>query len=467
MKKQNRSKSPMLWRSTLKPLALALALGSSGVLANPGASGLLDVYQMALLQDAKLAQARAQYDANQQLLQQAKGALLPNISASGSYTVGDIDYTDRTSTNVGVNLTQPLYNRAAWSGYEQAKSVVQQADYIFKSAEQDLIVRTTDVYFKVLLAQEDLNLALAQEAADKIQWERAEASAEVGLASLTDVLQAKSSYDLSRSNRINAENALDVANESLLKLTGKNITSLKVLALQVALPQEHLEMADWEARAENANLTVKNLQSQVDIAAHNIETQKSGHWPTANLQANYSNTDYNGYPSTITGKADVQNTSVGINVSVPLYAGGATTAKVSEARYQLQAAEQALRDSREQARLDARVQVRTVERGQSLIGALREAVKSGSAFLEAAEESYKVGLKSLLEVLTARSNYFSARRNLVEALHNQVVNRLKLEATAGDLQADDLQTYDRLLTVPEAQNVTQDNALVENAAQGS
>lgn len=455
---ENRSNSPHAWRSALKPLALACVFCSPLTLADTpaaaGAAGLLDVYQMALLQDAKLAQARAQYEANQQLLQQAKGALLPTISASGSYTIGDIDYTDRTNTNLGVNLTQPLYNRAAWSGYEQAKSVVQQADYTFKSAEQDLIVRTTDVYFSVLLAQEDVNLALAQEAADKIQWERAEASAEVGLASMTDVLQAKSSYDLSKSNRINAENALDVANEALLKLTGKSLAALKVLALQADLPQERLDMVDWEGRAQNDNLTVKNLQSQAEIASHNVETQKSGHWPTANLQANYSNTDYNGYPTTVTGKDDVQNTSIGINVSVPLYAGGATSAKVTEARYQLQAAEQALRDSREQARLDARVQVRTVERGQSLIAALREAVNSGSAFLEAAEESYKVGLKSLLEVLTARSNYFSARRNLVEALHNQVVNRLKLEATVGDLQADDLQTYDALLSAPGAQNIT-------------
>jgi outer membrane protein len=409
-------------------------------------AGLLDVYQMAVLHDAQLAQKRAEYQANQQVIDKARAVLLPAISADAGYKLDDLDDTDLQSRSLSLTLNQPLYNHAAWAGYEQAKYALEQSEYTLKAAEQDLIVRTSDVFFKVLLAQEDLRLSQAQEEADKIQWERAVASAEVGLASRTDVLQAKSSYDLSRSNRISAENGLDVAKEELLKLTGQPIERLKGLALNVALPKEVLDIVEWESRAQSDNLNVKNIKSQLDIASEEIEVQKGGHWPTANLQAQYSDMDYMGYPSTGTTFNDRQNTSVGVSVSLPLYAGGGTSARVSEARYQQQAASQAYRDSQEQARLNARTQVRTVERGQSLIAALREAVNSNQAFLEAAEESYRVGLKSLLEVLTARSNFFNARRNLVEALHNQVLNRLNLEAAVGDLQADDLQTYDALLT---------------------
>ncbi|WP_028486526.1 TolC family outer membrane protein [Thiomicrorhabdus chilensis] len=416
-------------------------------------AGLLDVYQMAVIHDAKIAQQRAQYQADQQVVETARSPLLPQISADGSYFINesdqDFDRGDVNTRTLSLTLNQSLYDHASWSRYEQAKYSLQQAEFTIREAEQSLIVRTADAFFKVLLAQEDVSLSLAQEEADKIQWERAQASAEVGLASRTDVLQAKSSYDLSKSNRINSENSLDVAKEELLKLTGQPVDSLKVLALQVPLPQDELDMAYWEDLAQTNNLTVKQVEAQLNAAGEEVEVQKSGYWPTAGLQAKVSDTAYSNYTNSATTiYSDNQNTQIGVSVSLPLYSGGGTSSKVSQARYQYQSANQALRDSREQARLNARVQVRTVERGQSLIAALREAVNSNRAFLDAAEESYRVGLKSLLEVLTARSNFFNARRNLVEALHAQVLNRLNLEATVGDLQAEDLAVYDELLSEP-------------------
>ncbi len=414
-------------------------------------AGLLDVYQMAVLHDATLAQQRATYQANKQVVTTARAALLPQIQADGSYSRNETDLPagagDVDVRSLSLTLNQSLYNHASWARYAQSKYTLEQAEFVIKASEQDLIVRVSDAYFKVLLAQEDVKLSKAQEEADKTQWERAKASAEVGLASRTDVLQAKSSYDLSKSNRISAENALDVAYEELMKLTGKPVEHLKVLALQVSLPSESLDIATWENKAQRDNLTVKQFEAQAESAAEEIEVQKSGHWFSAGLQASMSNNEYSNFNTNFNNSyTDRTSTSIGVSVTLPLYSGGATSSQVTQARYLYQSSFEGLRDSREQARLNARIQVRSVERGTSLVAALREAVKSNKAFLEAAEEGYKVGLKSLLEVLTARSNYYSARRNLVEALHTQVLNRLNLEATVGDLQADDLAVYDALLT---------------------
>jgi len=83
-----------------------------------------------------------------------------------------------------------------------------------------------------------------------------------------------------------------------------------------------------------------------------------------------------------------------------------------------------------------------------LVEANRAAVISNDAFLEAAEEGYKVGLKNLLEVLTARTNRFQARRNLAESLHNVVLSRLRLEAAVGQLNGDSLSEFERVLSNP-------------------
>lgn len=410
-------------------------------------AGLSDIYQMAVNHDAQLAQQRAQYEASKENAKSVKAGLLPNISGDASYFANNsnVDLQDVATRELSVTLNQPLYNKSLWSRFEQAKYVTEQAKSSLQNAEQELILRVANAYFKVLLAQEDVALSNAQEKADKLQWDRAEASAEVGLGSRSDVLQAKSSYDLTKSQRIQAENNLDVAFEELMKLTGKPVTSLKSLQADAVLPNESFNMDEWVARSEQENLLVKQVEAQLKTATEEVTAQKAGHWFTANLQAKVSDTDYSNHKNSLAFN-DNTGTRIGVNVNLPLYAGGGVAAKVSEARYQQTSAQEALRDSREQARLNARIQVRNVERGESLIAALQEAVRSNSSFLEAAEEGYKVGLQNLLEVLTARSNLFNAQRNLTEAMHSQVLNRLNLEATVGDLTAEDLLQYDAILT---------------------
>ncbi|VAW49937.1 Type I secretion outer membrane protein, TolC family [hydrothermal vent metagenome] len=442
------SPPPLLNRGGRNFLTLLLVASISPFsLANTQqALGLVEVYQMAVLQDAPLAQARAQHQSEQQNYATARAELLPNIQADASYFVTDSnnDISDSTRQDMSITLNQSIYKHEVWAGFEQVKHSLKTSDFQLKTAEQDLILRVAESYFNALLAQKNLQLFQSKERADLSQLERAQASAEVGLASRVDVLQAKSSYDLSRSERINAENSLDIQFEELMKLTGKPITQLKSFSMQVNLPEVPLDLYVLEQRAESQSLTVKQTKSQLDTAELEVDLQKGGHWPAINFQAKLSDTSY---IDTTDGFffRDSQQTSVGISVTLPLYSGGGTSSKVSAARYQLNATQEQLRNSREEARLQARIQVRNLESGRSLISALQEAVKSNDAFLEAAEEGYHVGLMSLLDVLSARANQTAARKNLIEAMHNQVLNRLRLESILGDLTMDDLVAFDRLL----------------------
>ena len=450
MKKFNGSLSRMSRLGLLVSSSVLGLVSVNGVQASATA-GLMDVYQMASQHDATLAKARAQYQADQQGLNTAKSYLLPQIQADGSYFVNDSsnDSSDVTSRDLSLTLNQSLYKHETWAGYEQVKQSLETSKYVVQTAEQDLILRVTEAYFNVLLAQQDLQLFKAKEKADKTQLERAEASSEVGLASRVDVLQAKSSYDLSKSDRITGENSLDISLEELAKLTGKSIRHLKALSMQVVLPKADLNKADLESKVEAQNLAIKQAASSVLTAEQEIEVQKGGYWPSVNFQAKYTDSSNSGYSSSSTTIFnDAQKTSVGVTVSMPLYSGGGTDSQVSAARYKATVAKQVLRDSQEQARLNVRIQARSLEAGESLISALREAVKSNDAFLEAAEEGYQVGLKSLLEVLTARSNQYAARKNLVAAIHNQVLNNLRLESSLGDLTTEDLMVFDKLLQEP-------------------
>ena len=401
--KSNKVSTATMFNTQIK-LARSIIVGSiftlTSSLSYANSLGLQDVYKMALQHDALLAQAESQYQADMQGLDTARASLLPQIQADGSYfiTDGSVDSADVTSRDLSITLNQSLYKHEYWARYEQSKYLVEAADATLKNAQQDLILRVTQAYFDVLLAQETVRLAKSKEAADFTQYETAQASAELGLSSRVDVLQAKSSYDLSKSETINAENGLDVTLEALSKLTGKPVSQfesgmLKQLLPHVKLPRDERATSLLEKRAETENLLVKQAQSQLSIAAEEIEVQRGGYWPTVALQAKYSDTAYSDYNSSYSSSYNDNNkTSVGVTLSVPLYSGGSTDSQVAAAKYETIASQQALRDAQETARLNVRTQKRNLERGQKLVAALREAVKSNDAFLESAEEGYKVGI---------------------------------------------------------------------------
>ncbi len=436
-------------------LVLSLIVVTSSVTSAVFATtSLMDVYHLAQKNDAILAQATAQYEAQQQGVLIARSPLLPQITADGVFgnNNSSINSGDVTTKNLSITLNQSLYNPESRARYQQSKYQQRQSSYTLQATQQDLIIRTADIYFAVLLAQANLELFVATEQANKTQWERAQVSADVGMASKVDVLQAKSSYDLSRSDRILAENDLDVAYEKLLKLTGqelKQLKKLKTVSLNTYLPKNNIKIEQWESEAKSNNLAVLKLEQSANIAAEEISVQRSAHWFNIGLQARYSRVDYSNYNNTVARVfSDKNDLYIGAYVSLPIYSGGRVSAKVSEARSNLNSANEGLRYAREQASLDARIQARNVARGHILVDALREAVKSNDAFLEAAEEGHKVGLKSLLEVLTARSNKFKARRDLTRSMHNVILSGLRLEGAAGNLTPEDLIRYDAILSSP-------------------
>jgi outer membrane protein len=430
----------------LRKFVLVMLL--SGVSAPAvSATGLADVFKMAENNDATLAQAKAQFEADQQALRISRAPLLPQVSAGASLSQQDssLDGGDLTQQQLSLKVNQSLYQRENLLRYKQASYQVETARFTFKNAQQDLITRVVDAYFKVLIAQQDVALAKTKELADKTQWEKAKTSARVGLSSRTDVLQAKSSYDLSKSDRISSQSNLDVAIEELTKLTGKPVSDLKGLRLTTQLPPFEVNMQTWLDRALQGNYELLTAKAKTSIAQKEVEVQKSAHfWPQVGLSATYADNQYSGTKNP--AYQDNSALTLGVSVSVPLYAGGAVMANIDKARASYAAAQQGTRGVKEQIALQTRVLVHNIERGQTLVAALREAVKSNDAFLEAAEEGYKVGTKSLLEVLSARTNRFKARRDLADALHQLVVNELKLQSTAGALTPEVLQKYDALLT---------------------
>lgn len=434
-------------------LFIAIALAGNAVTAH--AADLLQVYRDAAGFDAQYAAARAARNAGIEKLPQGRAGLLPTIGLSANTTWNDIESTSRsTGTTIGrdynsngwsASLSQPLFRWQNWVGYKQAELAAALAEMQFAQASQDLIVRVTQAYFDVLLAQETLATAQAQKIAIAEQLESAKRNFEVGTATITDTHEAQARHDLAVATEIAAENDLAVKRQTLHTLTGKETDALKGLrsGVQIGTPQP-ADIAQWVSSAETGNLGVQIAQTNLDVAGREIERQRAGHYPTLDLVATHGKTG-SGFSSTTGSGVDTKSSTIGLQLAVPLFAGGAVSSKEREAAALNEKARADLDFARRQATLAARQSYLGVNSGLSQVKALEAGVASSQLAVESNKLGYEVGVRINIDVLNAQSQLFDTKQKLAKARLDTLIAQLKLKSAAGTLTEADLAAINALL----------------------
>ncbi len=443
----------------LRRLSFAIALATASMAGHAetpvaGKTDLVSLYEDAVANSSDLAAARASADARKEGVPQARAGLLPQLGAGANYNDVHTDFdksttsnTDRSSLVYQANLTQPLFRADRWFQLQAAEAVSEQAGLEFSATAQNLILQTAEGYFAVLQAEDSLAATTAEEAAFKRQLDQARERFEVGLSDKTDVLEAQAGYDTARANRLNAANVVENALQALTRLTGKFYDQLvgmgHELPVKPPVPNDAKQWVDT-ALAQNLNLRASNFG--VDAAGENLRQQKSGHLPTLDAVASYSQGDNDGFGlnSGIAGSATAQ-TSVGLQLSVPLYTGGLTSSKVREATYQLDQSEQSRESLRRQVVQNTRDQHRAVNNDIEQIQARRQTIISNQSAVEANEIGYQVGTRNIVDVLNAQRAVYNSVRDYNTARYNYILTNLRLKQTAGTLSPDDLQALQQWL----------------------
>jgi len=437
-------------------LAARLALCCTASLCAPaGAQDLMQVWRQALGSDPVYAAARAAYRAGLEQLPQARAGLLPAISAElgGSYdsTHSTRNFTayDGTRGSWALVLTQPLFDWNRWQRYEQSQLRVADTELQLQQSFQDLLLRVADAYFNVLAAQDTLSATEAEKAAVAEQLAAARRNFEVGNATITDTYEAQARYDLVLAQELALQNDLQVRRDELAQIIGEAPGALAELPAGVALPApQPTRVEDWSTQAEAAGLGVLRTQLLTRIAGHDIQIARSGHYPSLALRASSgSATDARMRERSNDPGRPIDN-SVGVVLSIPLYAGGGVSSQVTEkvqleqqARHQHQAA-------RREAVQSARRYYAGVTSGLARIRALEAGEQSSREAVQANRIGYEVGVRINLDVLNAQQQLYATQRDLAQARYGTLLDGLRLKAASGILAEADLDAVNRLLRLP-------------------
>lgn len=452
-----------------RPLVFALALALLPAAAH--AEDLLQTYELARAGDPQLSIAESGRLATKEGEVQARAAMLPQIDGSagidrsrsdneGSQVFGGTPLppsdssSESTSRQVGLTLQQMVFDRGNFTRLRSQKALSRASDFQLESANDSLITRTSQAYFNVLVAIESLAAAQTQEDALKKQFDFADKRLEVGLAPITDVHEARAQYDSARANTILVRNLLEDAYQALVELTGQPVRNLQGLPqdFQPSLPSE-LGSEEWVNSAVENNPALIAKQFQVQSAEADVETARSGHWPTLYFGGSYGDNRNDGSSTNnISGViSDFENESrsrsIGLTLRVPIFSGGAVSSQV---RQQLEFRDIAQDELEQQKRAlvrNTRNAYQTLVAGISEVEARRLAVVSARAAFDASQVGLEVGTRTVLDVLDNQETLFRAELAYAQTRYNFLQNRLLLEQAAGTLDIDDVQDINRLLTV--------------------
>lgn len=458
--------------------ALSAALCSSLFTgAHAYADTLRDIYELAIKNDAKLKVAEATYQANLETEQQAKSRLLPQVSGEANY--GKIDreqdseslvsitppatgainaQTNTTDKSWGVSLTQPLIDLPSWFSFKSGRVVSDQAKAQFSADQQDLIVRVAEAYFTVLRQWDNLQVALAEERADKRQLDQAQQRFDVGLVAITDVHEARAAYDASYALRLADEGALATAYETLGTFTGQSHANLSLLNKEfpVVAPSPN-DRAEWVNFALNGNYSLKAARFAMEAAQDNATAKRWEHAPKLTGSLSYKHDDTSGSldtnpPSLLSFPPDAETDTKAamLHLTVPIYSGGYTSSAQRQAAAQYNAALERKTDTERSVIQGTRARHIATNTDVQRVKARSQSIVSAQSALDATKAGYEVGTRNIVDVLQTQRIFFAAQRDYANARYDYVLDMLRLKQVAGTLSPQDINDLNNWLVAPDS-----------------
>lgn len=433
------SRSPRQW---------ALLGALLGCAINAHATNLLEVYQSALTQDPTLLAARAAAAAERERIPQARAQMLPNLSASFSSNRNNLESNNKNflgqesttnnrypSSNKTVSLRQPIYRKQLMAQYQQAQAQVADAESVLNQEEQNLAVRVAEAYFEALLAHDQLALVASQNSNYTSQLDAARKAFAGGSGTRTDIDDAQARLDMNAAQGIEARQHVDYTLQQVQALIDQPIEQLAPMEPD-RLKLEPLQpdmLTDWIVRAEQFSPELRSLTARLDVARQEMEKARSGHYPTLDAVAQWTQSDSESVTNT---SNRYTNRTFGLQLNVPLFAGGQVSANIRQAAANVDRAERALEAGRRSLGLRVHKEFRAVSETVPKIRALEQALRSADQSVLSSEKSFQAGVRTRLDILNAQEKRLTVQRDLAQARYLYQLSRLRLLALVDDAGMD-------------------------------
>ena len=409
-----------------------------------GAATLEEIYNLAVENDPQLGVAQAVFLSRNEVVSQSRALILPSVFVQGESS--DNRRTFPTNPPVPTQrfnehswaavLNQPIFRMDSWYRFQQAKDVQAEALANFAAEQQALLVRVAETYFAILGAEAALSASNAERSAVQRQLEQVQQRFDVGLVAITDVLESQAAFDSSTVNVIEAEGTQSTSFEPLVRLTGTEFDQVNGLAraFPVKFPDPEDEDA-WVTIALENNYSLAAARERLESARKGVKLARSGHYPSVEAQIAYGH-NVTGSVSFLGSKIDQRSMSV--SMTMPIYQGGAVSSQVKQAGYDLEAAQQNHDLIQRQVEENTRSLYTAIRTDVARVRARLRGIESSQSALDATQTGYEVGTRNIVDVLNAQRNLYLSQFQYASARYQYVLDTLRLKQVVGTLSPQDL-----------------------------
>ena len=429
----------------VRKAALAVALALLGASGAAGAVTLQQAYEAALKNDPQYRMNFYENEAAKENVILGRSNLLPQIGASyslnrnnadtstyyASQNVTIPDHPHYLSRSTGIQVRQPILNLDGIVRYRQGKVQTEQGAKQFESDTNQVILRVVGAYSDALFAEDQVALSKVQRDMYLEQMKVNNRLFEKGEGTKTDMLETQARLDLAEAQLVEAQDNAVAMRDTLAGVIGMEPGVLDKLADGFHVQPTTLKpFSEWQAIAVGTNPQLAAARLAVENARLEIQRDKAGHLPRLDAIAAYSKDDA---ASIQTYTQNSVNRTIGIQLNIPIYQGGAISATTRQAAANWNRAQADLDNRTNQVVVELRKSYDLVHNSVAKIGALEKAVASSKELMTATEQSIKGGVRINLDLLNAEQQLYTSQRDLAQARYTYLLGLLRMQAAAGTL----------------------------------
>lgn len=437
---------------------------------------LTDVARQAVRENLALAAQRLQSESADKAIKEVRSGLLPQINSSLSYSARKDDTAavrsgtlPENSTDGSISLVQPLFVEDRWAAFTIQKYAALSQKELLREVELDITQAAVNSYLNVLLAktslqQERYNLDITREnyrlaknrveigtqtAADLFRWESELANAKQAL------LQAKSNFEQQRQqlNQILNRPINEEFSTSVETLENPNllISDARIPAL-IENTYDLEVLTDFFVELGLARAPeIKQTQASIEANKRQLKSDQRAYWvPDLNLTSEVTNNFDENRSRTGLGGDDT-DWRIGIELSLPLYEGGARSARAAQSRLAVRELETNLQNLKNQIEQDIRSSLKAAHASYNSIPLAKQAENAAQKNYELINDSYAQGARNITGVLDAQDTLIAAREASMNSVYAFLIDLMNVQRAIG--------AYDFFLT--DAQRLQLSGELIE------
>lgn len=402
-----------------------------------------DLYLSAKANDPALARTGARVTGSKAETEIVRSSLLPHLNSSAGvkqvsqslsdYSTADASY-NYTALNYNVSANLTLVNVPTFYSLSAAAAALSAEKAGVAAARQNLIVKFVDAYFSLLKAQTDKQIARGEINRLKQVLEQSQAFLKAGIGDIISVYEAQSRLDSAEAEFAKSESSLRLAEQRLSSQVGKPVTDVVNYIPQNPAGPEPDNIEWWVTTTEKEQPVLQQARESVIQTSEQRKAAKSEYLPTLQASGGY---DVNRGAAALP-TAEVRQWFVGATMSLPLYSGGETAAKVRRAVASEEERQHLFDETLEQQRQNAKQAFFNLRYNISMIKALDQRKASAEIQLAAIKKGRKIGTRNAIDVLNAEQTYSLALRDYRYALYDNIIRVIQLKSAAGILSEGDL-----------------------------